>query len=938
MAETKYSIHEGSPKIYVHVPDGKSVTVDDSTEGTVKVTIPKGTYMKAAGNFGFNYCAFVQIEVTKSNGEKKFIPELDIDAVESHTKNMITKSGDNEFAYFKSSKLANYVFLFRVGTPSEKEADWDWTDFPTLTENRTKTFNIGSDVESYTVYFCGITVNTATWTNNFSSDSLRYSNYTWANAERNTDTDVWDNGKRIPGGGGNACPCDIYKDTVDSEALLTKNFVVGPLGNDIRTYLKWDVTQQKYVTELVTNNSLTQDMGTPTVATDNANNTFSAIIRPFKPGKNNPINKIFGILEFRKDNNPIGEFCEVPKGMSFRPQVWGRAYLNAAATSGYFMTEDVTIDTPYRCIGVYEAAKENGKTIYKELTTLHDQNNELTSSNTKIYYRRVTQNSTVKRFYFESHPGTVYTTTHFNIKPWWEDSNKNTSSKNKASDLTISNWPLTVAPINITTYDNGEKVNKTILAGSSAIWIDMFACATEFDTSAETSGLITVGGKHYISVYNYENKNFYTGKNFSPEYFHTGYNYKLVNGEMEVQATLPPYVVPASVLASATPENPHPSFLADTLKTESGNTCSIIKLDATDNYKKNHYYIAIRSLMGGGDVRKSFWLNTGYTSYPRAPRELWYESTHNNKIYISDKYAPRELPDKTYIYKEDLRPRLKDPFTWKWDQAFGDIYTPTEPSHYRVFLYLKSKEPRTGSLTLITNPNYDGYYTYLINATKGLSSKKLVKKEVDSEAIGLKNIGKKIPCYEMQSKYFTLNLKELGFKSGDYCGCRIVSFIDRWSRQIYSDSVGTDSAFYTNLTSEPGNYEITHAEGFADPFIKTAFSYNNNANIIENKDKSLYGDGGYSSQRDTDGNPIYSPNKSFAEGGCPSIDKYDYIESLTDCEVRNGAIVWVKISDTGKSDDWVEGTPWVKTENGWKEADSLHVKTENSATGWKESD
>ena len=107
-------------------------------------------------------------------------------------------------------------------------------------------------------------------------------------------------------------------------------------------------------------------------------------------------------------------------------------------------------------------------------------------------------------------------------------------------------------------------------------------------------------------------------------------------------------------------------------------------------------------------------------------------------------------------------------------------------------------------------------------------------------------------------------------------------------------------------------------------------------NIIKNTDKSLYGDSGYSSQRDTDGNPIYSPNKSFAEGGCPSIDKYDYIESLTDCEVRNGAIVWVKVSDA--PNDWVEGTPWVKTENGWKEADSLHVKTDNSATGWKESD
>jgi hypothetical protein len=176
--------------------------------------------MKAAGSFGFNYCAFVQIEVTKSDGTKKVIPNLSKDFISK-----VTTSGYNVVSTFKNV-LAPYVFLFRVG----EEYNESWTSYPTLKDNRTKTFSIDSDAKSYTVYFCGITVNTATWTNGGAndSDSLRYSNYTWATTERNTDINNT--------GGGNACPCEEHKAKVDSEALVTKDLVVGPLGTDTRIY------------------------------------------------------------------------------------------------------------------------------------------------------------------------------------------------------------------------------------------------------------------------------------------------------------------------------------------------------------------------------------------------------------------------------------------------------------------------------------------------------------------------------------------------------------------------------------------------------------------------------------------------------------------------------------------------------------------------------
>lgn len=56
----------------------------------------------------------------------------------------------------------------------------------------------------------------------------------------------------------------------------------------------------------------------------------------------------------------------------------------------------------------------------------------------------------------------------------------------------------------------------------------------------------------------------------------------------------------------------------------------------------------------------------------------------------------------------------------------------------------------------------------------------------------------------------------------------------------------------------------------------------------------------------------------------------------TKCTLHNSAVVWVKTDvDPTVNAGWQEGIPYVKTSDGWKEAESVHVK--NSSTTWKES-
>jgi hypothetical protein len=790
MAETKYSIHEGSPKIYVHIPDGKSVTVDDSTKGTVKVTIPKDTYMKATKGFGYNYCAFVQIEVTKSNGDKFFIPELDIDDDEGHTKKMITHSGKNEFDYFKSSKLADYVFLFRVGTPSNNEADWVWTDFPTLTANRTKTFEIGSDVKSYTVYFCGITLNTATWTNDFKSDSIRKSTtYTWVTDERNTDTDVWDNGKRIPGGGGNACPCDVYKDTIDSETLLTKNLIVKPISKPA------DIIS----------------------VTDNGDNTVTFTMPPFRNGTNNKVACQEGFINFQRSCVYTGEYFDMGTSDFKHNDKATKLIKNAAGQ--YEKDLNILSESEIAADGRYY---KNSDGTYTYCTD---------SKNANATYRAVGYDRLLKRQYFpktNNAAGSFYE----RIGDSWNPGNSIT--------LTL---PIPFAALNIN--------NKNRLYGTTYVWVDTGAIATDRTYLNELVDGI------YIECANADNVNYFTNKSYSRDYFETGWKYYKESGSGEYKA---------------------------------------VGLSHTG--KGTYYYISNKGQYGY-DLRYCQYCEVTFNSYPRAPRNLWYESTHKNKTYTSNEKVSQI--DTSKIYKENLRPRLKDTLTWCWDSGFGGLRSAKIPNGYEISIYRKSP---------------DGTIRHVLN---NLNSNNMI---------------------EVYANEYSIQPKELGFESGDLCGCKVIAFDKYEAKKITPE---TDGMIIYKTGKVASDEVITNPKSLYG-VTSNQYSYNYYKSTTANatlKQEAGQEAGLYNMKLSG-----FSGDVSFADGGRPALvgpndEKigYDYNASEA-CEVRNGAIVWVKVSDTNNSeDDWVEGTPWVKTENGWKEADSLYVKTNNnSTTGWKESD
>lgn len=902
-----YLIHNNDNfTIKLVTPTDSTISVSDDPTN-VTITIPKGTYMGIGTTIGvggtdgqyfnYNFCSYVTVVFKNLAGTSKtLVPKAStIATMRPQASEKLSTSYFPGLTDFK--EFSNNVVLFHTGNASSDQ--WNWKE--TLNSDKTIKVKIPADANSYEVYISGCSMNTTTY--------RRYIFDPKVNSEYPvTDWTVPAWATNPTSIGGNSCGHQH-----DSDEFLSSNPYISPnkplsskikpistdlvyamtapdsvTGISTSRQVEDVITDEKYVNSVgyklelnkYVNSELNNEdpdgvikYGTPITMLDHSDNSFSARIRPFKKGLNNPISRIHGTIEFRKDGLPTGDFFVVPENTTFKVHAnWKLKQLDDG-------TYELLPDHKYTLVNCNGAFKKTvtatGDVIYTDMAD-GTNNQEITSTKECPLYRRITRGEVVKRITFDSDSSK---NPDFNIAPWLTQHNAG-----NAETLNLDKWPLTVCPL---TFNEGKANESEVLAGTSAVWIDMFAYATTCTFGDELTN------SRYIKISDYEDINFYKNRNYSFEYFNRGCVFEEIDGQM-VEQTTP---VTKEVINN------------------------IPILDATKEYKDSHYYIATRFYLSG-DIRKSRWLNTGYISYPRAPKKLWYESTHNDKIYVSDSDAPAIDNSKTYIYKEDLRPRLKDTFTWKWDQAFGDIYTPTEPSYYRVFLYLKSKEPRTGTnLTLITSPAYDGYYTYLVNSTNGLASRNLVKKEVDSETIDL-NIGD-IPCFEMQAKYLTLNLKELGFKSGDYCGCRIISFINFYGILIYSD-VDEDSAFYKNLTKKPSNYIITPSNPFT-----------NNISSVTNTDKNLYGSGGYIED--------FPNDKSFAEGGCPALEGpdgekigYDYNQSLTDCEVRNGAIVWVKVSD--EPDDWVEGTPWVKTEDGWKEADSLHVKADNSATGWKESD
>lgn len=341
------------------------------------------------------------------------------------------------------------------------------------------------------------------------------------------------------------------------------------------------------------------------------------------------------------------------------------------------------------------------------------------------------------------------------------------------------------------------------------------------------------------------------------------------------------------------------------------------------------YYLANRSYWSG-DLRKTCNFDVSFYSFPRAPRRTGYlsTSTTNGKQKNSDDYS-EEKP---------LRVRSKDILTFRWSDAFGDINKPEAPEGYRVYLKYKKDGKGTAKYLPLTldevsgingqpkkiETNRDLAYNEIDNNTKAFG--KITKINFAKDTNGQET--NYLESFELEDDHISIIPKNFELSSGDVVYCQIISYITPVKR---------DRNVGGSLTTTPLSTRI-YSNANEDDEV-----FNNFKGINLEQKAGTITVGGITIKTDSEGlEALYSstydnfdPNKSFIDGGRPSInDDYDITEIST--ELKGNGTVWVKVSDT--PNDWVEGTPWVKTDKGWKEADSLHVKTDSSTTGWKESD
>lgn len=394
--------------------------------------------------------------------------------------------------------------------------------------------------------------------------------------------------------------------------------------------------------------------------------------------------------------------------------------------------------------------------------------------------------------------------------------------------------PIPFATLNI----NGKR-----LYGTTYVWVESGAIATD------RTYLNDLVDGIYIKCTDANNASYFTNKSYSKDYFETGWKY---------------------------------------YKESSGQYIAV-KLSHTG--KGTYYYISNKGQYGY-DLRYCQYCEVTFNSYPRAPRNLWYETTHKNKTYTSSEDA---AADNSKIYKENLRPRLKDTLTWCWDSGFGGLRSAKVPYGYSISIYRKSPD---GIINVLNNSNSNN-------------------------------------MIDVYANKYSIQPKELGFESGDFCGCKVIAFDNYEAKRITPEN-GIMTIYKSGkVTSDDVSLESRTLYGVTSDQYSYNYYKSAEATATVNQEAGLY-------DMELSEFPENYGDISFADGGRPALKGptgetkgYDYNEADA-CEVRNGAIVWVKISDTNNpEDDWKEGTPWVKTNEGWKEADSLHVKTN---TGWKESD
>lgn len=868
------------------------------TSTKVSITIPKNTSMHLATStqyFNFNYCAFVVVKFKDKDGKTlSTIPDL---SSGTELSKMLTNSGgaveDTDYYPKKAAfiEFSGNVLLFHKGQSESDGIQYGnsspWTSHK-LASNKTITVKIPDNTASYTIYIAGCTMNTTTY-RRYAYDPYYRANYSSNHpyGESNWEIPTWMNTNMGSGTayvGGNSCKhSHAFLNTDETSTIVSKPLTVGPIS----------FPKQKIegICKL---------------------NRFNIIVPPFKGGENNDIKWQRIHCDIRRDGlftddyYPLRAFIKnIRSDWSATARQNTSLHVNAGKT-----------DPVEKYTKEFFASAYSGYTAGAHLYEI-DSNGE---------YTQVAGGQTIDRTETVNVKGTLVDRYYLRVTKDVSIQAMNALQNNgEWSKNTFAKYDMQV-PLKVLGPSSATSDLKTnCIYGANWVWIDSVACDSQeslFDEDSKQLVSINTNTKLYqdanglfrgyfmgnngkpygvvlIKESSYQNPEFFNNKPFSKDYFLDTWKYQIDWDNAANNADTHVYIFEEA-----------PSNTTETV----------------------FFRLANRSYWSG-DLRRTFGLTIDFNSFPRAPRKTGYVSTSvkNGKQKKSEDYSE----------EQPLKIRTKDILTFNWAEAFGDIRKPEAAEGYRIYLtYLKDGKGPEKQLPLTENEKAGINNTPKRVYTAGdLSYSDLKNSPIklfgNIENINLGESGSYLYYFDTESDHFSIIPKNFGLASGDIVVCKIFSYINIYKRSKTGDTYDPDSLItriYSNNPELPNDLKL---EGVINK------SNNKDYITLLNAQTDTTGTNKYTG---TAGEALYSDEykafpstRSFIDGGRPMLDD-GYDKAIINGYLRGNGTVWVKISDTGKSDDWIEGTPWVKTNEGWKEADSLHVKTDNSATGWKESE
>lgn len=245
--------------IFFSTPDGTNIQVAHENN-KISVTIPDNSCMHLDNTddgqyFNFNYCAYISLVYTKTDGTKVQLPSQSvIDEMERQA--YATGENPDDVNYLPTSEefleFKKHIVLFKIGSTTQQT---NWTVYVPGTSDRILTFDCPDNVVSYDVYICGCSINTSTYATYIRKKYATTGYKEWF-AVNAAGTIVNEDG-----GGGNACNCDAEYHETTGINENNKLWEANGVGKDITITDNGDNTATIKVPKFVvgTNNGISPD-------------------------------------------------------------------------------------------------------------------------------------------------------------------------------------------------------------------------------------------------------------------------------------------------------------------------------------------------------------------------------------------------------------------------------------------------------------------------------------------------------------------------------------------------------------------------------------------------------------------------------------------------------------------------------------------------------